>query len=360
MSAQRSVRKSFFLHIHPERVREQTLAASTTLGLGVLALTLLGVLLLTGVALMFWYVPTPGLAYEHLVDLRAGARPVGGLLRDIHRLASDALVVVTMLHLTRVYLTGALGRGRRLNWVVGIGLLLATTGTAFTGFLLPWDAEAYWAATVGGELAALFPIIGDGLQQLLWGGDRVGAATVLRAYALHVAALPLIGTVLLGYHLWRIRKAGGLARPELEGEGEGEKASKGALIPTRPELTIRELIIALSTCTLLLVIALFWDAPLGLPGDPPRTLDPAKAPWFLLWVQELVSYAAWLGAAVPMVLLALLLVAPLRELDPAAAGRWFAPGRRIRCGLFLGLIALIVILLIVAEFFRGPGWRFIY
>jgi quinol-cytochrome oxidoreductase complex cytochrome b subunit len=353
MSTQRSVRKSFFLHIHPERVREHTLAPATTLGLGVLAIALLGILMLSGVALMFWYVPAPGLAYDHLVDLRAGAHPVGGLLRDVHRFASDALVVVCVLHLARVYLTGALGRGQRLNWLVGLGLLLATTATAFTGFLLPWDAEAYWAATVGGELAALFPFVGRSLQHLLWGGETVGAATVLRAYALHVAALPLIGTLLLGYHLWRIRRAGGLARPH----SPDAEAAPGALVPTRPALTTRELIITLSAITALLVAALFWDAPLGLPGHPPRTLDPAKAPWFLLWVQELVSYAAWLGAAVPTLLFALLALAPLREQDQRLAGVWLPRGRRLRCAVFLVTLVVIVALLLVAEYLRGPGWR---
>jgi len=356
MSAPRSVRASFFLHLHPERVRERTLSPQTTLGLGVIAITLLGVLLLTGLALMFWYVPTPTGAYDRVVDLSAGALPLGGLFRDLHRLASDALVVVVSLHLARVFLTGALGPGRRLNWIVGLGLLLMVVATAFTGFLLPWDRRAYWAATVGGELLALFPAIGHPLRSLLWGGDVVGADTVLRAFAFHVAALPVAGTVLLGYHLWRIRKAGGLARPPTP-TGEPGEVGLGRLVSTRPAVTMRELTLAMVTTAALLVAAMLWDAPLGLPGHPPQPLDPAKAPWFLLWVQELVSYASWLGALVPSLLFALLLAAPLFERDPDQEGVWFAASRRTRCVVFLVLLAAVVALTVVGAELRGPGWR---
>lgn len=349
----KSVRASFFLHLHPERVRERTLSPLTTLGLGVIAVALLGILLITGLVLMFWYVPTPTGAYERVVDLSAGVLPLGGLIRDLHRLASDALVIVMVLHLARVYLTGALGQGRRLNWVVGLGLFIITIATAFTGFLLPWDRDAYWAATVGGELIALFPIIGVPLRSLLWGGTSVGADTVLRAFAFHVAVLPVVGTALLGYHLWRIRKAGGLARPS----NQGGEAPSVTLVPTRPALTLRELSIGLVTMTILLFASLSWDAPLGLPGHPPQSVDPAKAPWFFLGIQELVSYAAWLGPATLALLLALLLIAPLIEKDSPSAGTWFAPGRVRRCVTFLIVLLLIVVLTVIGAFFRGPGWR---
>ena len=354
MSTPRTTRGNFLLHVHPERVRRRTLDFTTTLGLGVIAMVLLGVLLITGVVLMFWYVPLPGVAYDRMVDLTAGALPIGGLVRDLHRAASDALVVVVVLHMLRVFLTGALGRPRRLNWLVGLGLLLAVLSTAFTGYLLPWDLNAYWAATVGGELVGLLPGIGGWLRGLIWGGDGVGEDTLVRAYALHVAALPLSGTALMGYHLWRIRRSG-LARPR---KAEGEVSDP--LVRTRPALTMRELILGLLTLTVLLLVALLWDAPLGLPGEPPRVLDPAKAPWFFLWIQELVSYSTALGGMVPLILIALLALAPQLERHPELAGRWLSPERRGRCILFLIALAAIVLLIVVATFFRGPGWRLVY
>jgi quinol-cytochrome oxidoreductase complex cytochrome b subunit len=355
MSTPPSTRGNFLLHVHPDRVRARTLAATTTLGLGVVSMALLAVLLITGVVLMFWYVPQPGAAYDRMIDLSGGAVPLGGLVRDLHRLASDALVVVAVLHMARVYLTGALDRPRRINWLVGVGLLLLVVATAFTGYLLPWDREAYWAATVGGELIGLLPGAGAWMRDLLWGADRVGEDTLLRAFALHVAALPLVGALLMGYHLWRIRRAGGLARPRLDaGDGTEE------LVPARPDATSRELALALATVAVLLVAAMACDAPLGLPGDPPRAIDPAKAPWFLLWVQELVSASATVGGAVPLVLLALLAVAPWLEKRQDLAGRWFPAGRRGRCAVFLAVALAIVALTLVASLLRGPGWRLVW
>jgi quinol-cytochrome oxidoreductase complex cytochrome b subunit len=282
--------------------------------------------------------------------MSAGSLPVVGFVRDLHRLASDALVVVVFLHMARVFLTGALGPRRRLNWLVGVGLLLLVLATAFTGFLLPWDRDAYWAATVGGELIGLLPGLGSWLRGIMWGGDRVSEDTVLRAYALHVAALPCLGTVLAAYHLWRIRKAGGLARPD-------GKEKAGALVATRPTLTIRELALALLSMAVLFAIALFWDAPLGIPGHPPRPLDPAKAPWFFLWVQELVSYSTTLGGVVPLLLVALLGIAPLAEKHPESAGSWFVRERRGRCLLFVATSLALIALIVVAAWLRGPGWQ---
>jgi len=308
MKGSSSTRTSFFLHIHPERVYEASLATTATFGLGVLASVLLVVLTVTGIALMFHYVPEPDEAYSRVVELAAGPVAAASLVRDIHRIASDALVIVLLLHMTRVFLTGALGFKRRLNWNIGLALLLTTLATAFTGFLLPWDRNAYWAATVGGELFGAIPWIGGALRGVLWGGDSVSADTVVRAYALHVAALPAIGGMLLGAHLFRIRKAGGLARaPE----------SRGELRPSRPALTVRELIIALFACSALLVAAMVWDAPIGPPGHPPQPMDPTKAPWFLLWMQELVSYSTFFGGLMPILTLFALALWPFAERRPS-------------------------------------------
>jgi quinol-cytochrome oxidoreductase complex cytochrome b subunit len=188
------------------------------------------------------------------------------------------------------------------------------------------------------------------MRGALWGSDAVSADTLLRAYALHVAALPIPGALLLAYHMWRIRKAGGLARPA--------QTEAAPLIPTRPALTVRELGIALGATALLVALALVWDAPLGPPGDPPRPIDPAKAPWFFLWVQELVSYSTLLGGAAPIVLLGLLALAPLGERRADLAGSWLARPRLGRCLAFVAIALAIAGLTAVAAFLRGPGWRF--
>ncbi|MFH1808297.1 MAG: cytochrome b N-terminal domain-containing protein [Pseudomonadota bacterium] len=202
--------RSFWLHLHPPRVHADTLRPTTTLGLGVLAVTLLALLVVTGVVLMLLYTPSPERAHGDLRDI-AYAVPFGRLLRNVHRLATHGLVVVVALHMLRVLLVAAY-RGRRwLNWLVGLGLLGTTLGLAFTGYLLPWDQTAYWACTVGADMMGLLPGIGPALRSAFLAGDEVSARSLLRFYVLHVGVLPGLGLGLVVYHLWRVRKDGGLA-----------------------------------------------------------------------------------------------------------------------------------------------------
>jgi quinol-cytochrome oxidoreductase complex cytochrome b subunit len=105
-----------------------------------------------------------------------------------------------------VFLHGAYRSPRQFNWCVGVMLLVMTLLLSFTGYLLPWDQLAFWAVTVGTEMAGYVPFIGDSVQEVMLGGPVVGAATLLRFYVLHVAVLPTIIVIVLMVHLWRWRK----------------------------------------------------------------------------------------------------------------------------------------------------------
>jgi quinol-cytochrome oxidoreductase complex cytochrome b subunit len=118
-----------------------------------------------------------------------------------------------VLHMARVFLTGAYKPPREFNWLVGIVLLLLTLGLSFTGYLLPWDQLAFWAITVGTSIAGYAPIVGQPLRKLLLGGDVVGQEALVRFYVLHVVILPGLLSIFLAVHFWRIRKDGGLSHP---------------------------------------------------------------------------------------------------------------------------------------------------
>ena len=208
-----SVASNFFFHIHSAKVNERTLKAGTTLGLGLFSLFAFVILALTGVLLMFYYVPAPELAYQRMLDLR-GAVLFGTFLRNLHRWGAHAMVGLVILHMMRVFLTGAHKAPREFNWVVGVILLLVTLFLSFTGYLLPWDQLAYWAIMVGTSIASYAPVVGDQLKFVLLGDDSVGREALLRFYVLHVVVLPAVLVTLIGVHFWRIRKDGGLARPE--------------------------------------------------------------------------------------------------------------------------------------------------
>jgi quinol-cytochrome oxidoreductase complex cytochrome b subunit len=207
-----SVAANFFFHIHASKVYERTLKAKTTLGLGLITFYTFVILAVTGVVLMFYYVPSPEQAYQRMLDLR-GVVMFGGFLRALHRWSAHAMVAVAIVHMVRVYLTGAHKAPREFNWIVGVLLLLVTLFLSFTGYLLPWDQLAYWAIMVGTSIAGYAPVVGEQMRFFLLGDDAVGREALLRFYVLHVVVLPAALVTLIGVHFWRIRKDGGLARP---------------------------------------------------------------------------------------------------------------------------------------------------
>lgn len=214
-----------FLHLHPVKVSRRSLKWSYSFGLGIIAVILFGVLVWTGILLMFYYIPSVERAYTSMKDIQFSV-PLGQFTRNMHRWAAHAMVLIVVLHMMRVFYTGAYQRPREFNWIVGVLLLLLTLGSSFTGYLLPWDQLSYWAITVGTNIAGYAPAIGAFTQQLLLGGGEVGQATLIRFYTLHIAALPAILTALVAVHLWRVRKDGGLAANDGEPPADQAEAAE--------------------------------------------------------------------------------------------------------------------------------------
>ncbi|NLG72814.1 MAG: DUF4405 domain-containing protein [Chloroflexi bacterium] len=208
-----------FFHLHPVKVSRKSLRAGYSLGLGVLSLLAFVSLTITGMLLMFYYTPAVEHAYGDIVQLQTET-PFGQLLRNMHRWGAHLMVILVVLHLARVFYTGAYKPPRQFNWVIGVFLLLLTFGASFTGYLLPWDQLAYWAITVGTSVAGYAPIGGDIARQFLLGGTEIGQPALTRFYALHVFFIPLGIALLTSVHLWRVRKDGGLAVQDAEREKE--------------------------------------------------------------------------------------------------------------------------------------------
>jgi len=215
---------SLFLHIHPVKVSKHSLRLTYTYGLGVIATILFLVLTFTGIWLMFYYFPSATEAYNRMLDLRSSV-DFGFVLRNIHKWAAETMVVFVILHMARVFFTGAYKPPREFNWVIGVILLLLTLGLSFTGYLLPWDQLAFWAITVGTSIAGYAPVLGQPLRKFLLGADVVGQEALVRFYVLHVVILPGILSIFLAVHFWRIRKDGGLSHPadnDIPPEGGGQ------------------------------------------------------------------------------------------------------------------------------------------
>lgn len=174
---------------------------------GGITLLLFMVQVVTGVLLAIYYKPSPDAAYDSVRYIMNDV-PYGWLLRSIHRYAAELMVLTVFIHMFKVFLTGAYKPPREMNWTTGVFLLFITLGFGFTGYLLPWDQTAYWASTVGTEMAASIPLIGPFIATVLRGGNIIGEATLARFYTAHVIVLPWAAFFLLASHFFMIRRSG--------------------------------------------------------------------------------------------------------------------------------------------------------
>ena len=200
---------NIFLHIMPVKVREKSLRARATYYLGSFAFFLFVILSVTGILLMLYYHPAVPQAYRDMKDLRFVVSN-GVFLRNLHRLAAQAMVLAVFWHMFHVFYRGGYKPPHEFNWIVGVVLLLLTLFLSYTGYLLPWDQLAFWAVTVGTNIISAMPFIGNKVRFLLLGGNIVGENALLRFYVLHVLILPLAATFFIGIHFWRVQKDGGL------------------------------------------------------------------------------------------------------------------------------------------------------
>jgi quinol-cytochrome oxidoreductase complex cytochrome b subunit len=210
---------NIFLHFLPAKVREKSLRVRATYYLGSISFLLFAILTITGILLMFYYHPAVPQAYRDMKDLRFVVSS-GILLRNLHRLAAHLMVLLVFAHMFHVFYRGGYKPPHEFNWVVGVILLLVTLFLSYTGYLLPWDQLAFWAITVGTNIISAMPILGKRVRFLALGGNIVGENALLRFYVLHCVVLPLVATVFVAVHFWRVQKDGGLTVRDENGPKE--------------------------------------------------------------------------------------------------------------------------------------------
>ena len=389
--------RTVWLDMYPAKVKKENLKFRHTFYLGFVTFFLFLILLTTGIALMCYYRPYPPHAYQDMKDLQFVVF-MGPFLRNMHRWAAHGMVVCVFLHMCRVFYTGSYKKPRQFNWVIGVVLLLLTLGLSFTGYLLPWDQLAYWAITVGTNIGSYAPLVGGQLRELLLGGHSVGEDALLRFYVLHVAVLPAAIILFTLVHFWRVRKDGGLSRPVSQlkpvidrelvtiGAPSGAAALQTVAASTSktyglmevvtgkpifetitaeeeedtvfsyPYAFVREAIALMVTVAGIMMISLFFNAPLEELANPAKTPNPAKAPWYFLGLQELVSHSALLGGVVAPALMVLALIAiPYLDRNPSRR----PSQRKWALWLFTFFVVANLVLIVVGTFFRGPGWALV-
>jgi len=361
-----------FLHLHPVRIAKDALRVTYTWGLGGISFYLFLVLIVTGILLMFYYRPASILAYQDMKDL-SFAVTLGQLLRNMHRWAAHLMVVAVIFHMVRVFLTGAYKPPREYNWVVGVLLLVMTLFLSYTGYLLPWDQLALWAVTVGAQMAANSPILGnegpfrlpfittaDDARFMLIGGTVIGDATLIRFYVLHCIAVPFIFSVFLCVHLWRVRK-------------DSFSKQTGEKVDVWPHLVSRELLAALLVTVILVAWSLLLNAPLEAEANLNVTPNPSKAPWYFVGLQELLVYFdPWIaGVVLPTVIIIGLIAIPYVDLNPRGVGSWakmrwkragpvpiwYPEERPFAVSVFMLGIMMWFVLIFIGTYCRGPNWE---
>ncbi len=298
----------------------------------------------SGLLLSFFYEPLPVRAYESVQHIQESVF-LGQLVRNLHHWIGHVLVIVVFLHMLRVFLSGAFYPPRHRNWLVGLGLGLLILLANFSGYLLPWDQLSYWAVTIAGGMLAYVPFIGISLQKIIIGGGEVGTATLQLFYAIHTTGVPVVLFLLMSYHFWFVRKAGGVLLP-VRDQGFDRKKTTVPLA----ELLVREFSFAALLSCVLLLFAMFVDAPLGDMANSQLTPQNVKAPWYFLGAQELLLHVIPLIAVcvIPLLVGLFLILLPFVSNRPGRPGKVLV---FIFLGGTLGLLALTV----TGIWFRGPG-----
>jgi len=384
-----AIDRIFWVHFIPtdNDVTRESYSIRYSLYLGTIAAVIFTILCVTGLIQMLRYVPSVERAYWSVKDLQF-IFPFGWFIRDLHRISAYLMIVFVFLHLCRTFYTGAFKKGRRkktngwINWMAGIILLVLTLAMAFTGYVLPWDQVGYWGANIGTNIIKSIPVIGDWLRYFVLGGNELGQNFLIRIYALHVLLLPLLTVLFIAYHFWRNRTDGGMAcEDNLEVDIPKETESgqtffgleKDEALGRTPMFLKRLIWVALATTALTIVLALFVSLPLNAPANPVMAENPAKAPWFLLWLQELVASTTISvgqyringgfvgGVVIPGLLLTWLALVPFFDNSPrSATGVWFHRSR-LRQNIVFTVISLAIICLIFFTYFcRGPNWVFFW
>ena len=337
---------SFLFHIRPRYYEKGSTILSHTFRLGFFTAFFFFVELITGLILMVYYTPSPEGAFQSILALESNVF-FGQLLRDSHRLGAEAMVIFTVLHMLRTFLTGSYKKERSFTWLTGVVLLGITLFLSFSGYLLPWDQLAYWAVTIGTSMAEAFPLIGNSANLILRGAPDIGAGGLLRFYLGHVVLLPLGAILVISIHYYKVSREHGISLPARFEEGdvapEVKKKAK-TRVDFIPDLLTHEVFLtALGLLAVIAaIVALGYSAPLEHQANPQQTPLDAEAPWYFWWLQGMLKLGdkTLMGVIIPGILVALLIGLPYIDRNPHRS----LFKRPVAVGIGLLLVAALIAL----------------
>ena len=338
------MRPSFFHHLHPPTIPTEQARWRHTLGAGGTAIFLMLILGVTGILEMFYYIPNPEEAALSVQTITYHV-PFGGFIRNLHYWSAQLLLIVSAVHLLRVVFTAAYKSPRRLNYLLGLALFVISILLDFTGYILRWDVDICYPLLTGTNLLKTIPFIGDFLHRLAIGGGEACTSGLLRMYVWHIFGLTLPVIILGIWHAFRVRRDGGIAVPPPVVRKDNDRIS-------RNELVRREVLAMFIVGITLIVLSSFIPAPIAAAMTEAATqVGEAKAPWFFLWVQQMLKWGDPLifGILIPLGILTLVALIPYIFPKPADEdiGKWFPKSNRLAQVVITVIAALIIILTFV-------------
>jgi ubiquinol-cytochrome c reductase cytochrome b subunit len=314
------------------------------LGSSILIVTV--IMVVTGIWQLLYYVPTVDHAYDSTSYLRTQV-PFGWLIYNLHYWGANAMVILVVLHMARVFIWGAYKKPREVTWFAGVILLLITLGLSFTGAALPWDERGYWAAEVGTSITDTIPIVGDLVKRLIRGGEVMGQLTLSRFFVVHAAILPGALLLLIGFHLVAFRRFGSV--------GPWDKIKRQRSGRFWPNQVAKDALVASLVLLGLIALAVYAPAPFAGPADPVDTSYTPKPEWNFLFLYEALKFfpgklepVGTLG--LPTLAILLLVLLPFLDRKPERS-----PLRRpiVMLGGFIAAIAIVS--LTVFGYYSKPG-----
>ena len=351
---------SLWFHIRPSFYHTEVTHIYPTFRLGWLSTFMFVWETITGIILMVFYTPSPLVAYSNMWNI-LGNVPLGQLMRNMHRLGAEVMVLVVALHMLRTYITGSYKKPRQFTWATGVILLLFTALLSFSGYLLPWDQLSYWALTVflsGAEAAPTPPgidpdVFNGNVLLIAQGGPALGAGGLLRWYLLHVLLLPLLTGIFFFVHYYKVVLYGISLPPGREeiGEDTAKRVPRNERTYFTPDIATNELMWSALTTLFLVAGSLWlWDAPLETHADPVVTPLHVVAPWYLSWSQGWLKLAdkTLVIGFIPLLLVAFI-VMPYFEVGKS---RRYADRR-----IALTVAALFFTFMLVSNWMGSPEFR---
>jgi quinol-cytochrome oxidoreductase complex cytochrome b subunit len=339
------MRPSFFHHLHPPTIPAAQSRWRYTLGAGGTAVFLMLVLGVTGILELFYYIPTPEEAALSVQRITYHV-PFGGFIRNLHYWSAQLLMVVSAIHLLRVVFTAAYRSPRRFNYLLGMTLFLLSILLNFTGYVLRWDVDICYPLLTGTNLLKTIPFIGDVLYRLAVGGGDACETGLLRFFIWHIFGLTIVAFVVMIWHGFRVRRDGGIAVPPPQLRLDSTRIS-------RNELVQREVLAMFVVGIFLIVLSSLVPAPIAAAMAESHRTGETSAPWFFLWIQQMLRWGDPLmfGILVPLGILLLVSLIPYIFPQPvdAEVGRWFPKSNRLAQVMLTLIVLSIIVLTLIAN-----------